>query len=733
MMNKDDVKDYVDPNQKPTDYERLVSWSKKKNLIRSVEPDKIPGITNDVLTEFLIDRRSQKDWRDRMQRGIELAGLIKKDKTYPFTRASNIAYPLVTTAAQEFNARAYPQVIPPDGPVKIKVNGSDPESEKQSRANRVQGYFNYQLQHLMPEWEPQTDQLLMQLPIVGTMFRKVWYDASKRRPRTRLVKPGAFVVNNNIDCLADAPRFSEELSLFPDEIKRRERSGLWRVIQYADTETAGGQQTSEPDKLAAKHFIEQHRLMDLDGDGILEPYIVTVNVERQQIVRIVADYLPEQIIKADGKIIGIFRNSYYIDYHFSPSIDGKFMSAGLGILLGDISDGVNALFNLLLDAGHMASLGSGFLGSGFRDKGGPNRLEPGVWKKMQTDGATLKDNIVPIQFPGADPTLFSMLGMLIESAREVGSVKDVLTGDISKNMTATTTMALIEQGLTRFTAVYKRIYHSLQREYRLIGKINAATLDVAAYSRFHDVTAQNDNGEMVAVSFDPQEEFESFSADIEPVADPRQVTKMQKVAEAEVLRQMKVDGLLDEDNPVARRMLEAMGVEDIDTLLPKPTEEEVAQKEAMRALEMRKITADVELAEAEVSVKRAEAAKFEAEAAKFSAGDPQYTTDDRRIEVEGLTRRFEIVTKSILEREGRAFDMQMELARIEVDLMKDKKEPGEGHNAANDAVDGLKAELDKMREEATNLEQRLLNAVRSRADGMKTQAGDPKNAEQDGT
>lgn len=725
-------KDEFGEEDNPTNYDQLVSWSKKKNLLRYIPEEQIPIITNDVLTEFQIDRRSQQDWRQRMERGIELASLVKKSKTYPFSRAANIRYPLVTTAAQQFNARAYPQVIPPDGPVKVKVNGSDPKSAKQQRANRVQGFYNHQLQHLIPEWEPQTDQLLMQLPIVGTMFRKVWYDTAKRRPRTRLVKPGAFVVNNNIDCLADAPRYSEELSLFPDEIRRREKSGLWRRIRYADMESNDGQEDGEPDKLAAKNFIEQHRLIDIDGDGILEPYIVTVNVERREIVRIVADYMPEQIIKVDDNIIGIFRNSYYIDYHFTPSIDGKFMSAGLGILLGDISDGVNSLFNLLLDAGHMASLGSGFLGSGFRDKGGPNRLEPGKWKMMQTDGATLKDNIVPMEFPGADPTLYQMLGMLIESAREVASVKDVLTGEISQNMTATTTMALIEQGLTVFTAVYKRIYHSLQREYRLIGRINAATLDNAQYSRFHDIEAPDDKGEMQPVAFDAKAEFESFSADIEPVADPRQVTKMQKVAEAEVLRQMVVDGLLPKE-AVARRMLEAMGVEDIEKLLPEPTEEEIEEQKALKQLEIRKLTAEVENDEADVRLKMAEAAKFEAEAKKFSIEDPKYTTDDRRIEVEGLTRRFEIVTKALVEREDRAFKMQMELAKIEADMMQEGKEPGDAHNAAVDSLEQLQDDIENNRKMAEDLEQRLLNAIRSQADSVANETtGDTNDTQQTG-
>jgi len=290
-------------------------------------------------------------------------------------------------------------------------------------------------------------------------------------------------------------------------------------------------------------------------------------------------------------------------------MDGGFHGTGLGILLGDISDAVNSIINMLLDAGHMAALGGGFIGSEFRIKGGHTRFEPGEWKTVAATGAELKNSLVPMTFPGPDAVLFQMLGMLIDAAREISSTKDIMTGDNGgKVQTATTTMALIEQGMMLFSASYKRIYRSLRREYKMLAKINARTVTPEEYNRFHDEV--DPQGQ--PIMHDPARDYGAADMDISPSADPRSVTKMQEMAKAELLNQMAQSGLI---NPQAagQRILDAAEISDTEELIaqPDPMQAQMAQFQAQMMQEMVKADLATKLVDIEFTL-----AKIESERAK---------------------------------------------------------------------------------------------------------------------
>lgn len=526
------------------------------NVADLLSEAQLSEIADQAIEEYTLDKESMSDWLEQMKRGLDLAALVKEAKTYPWPGASNVKYPLVTTAALQFNAKAYPAIVPSDQVVKVAVQGQDPQGIKAARASRVSEHMSFQLTSDIEEWEETTDSLLTVLPIVGTMYRKVWWDPSQLRIRCRLVMPGAFVVNDGVRMLSEAPRCTEELEFYPADIAERVRGGTFRDVQYELADDA--------DSLKPVKFIEQHRRLDLDDDGYSEPYIVTVACETKKIARIVADFEQRDIVLGDNGIRSIRRSSYFIPYKFAPSLNGGWHGTGLGLLLGDISETVNSTFNMLIDAGHMASRGGGFIGSGFRIKGGNNQFRPGEWKTPGADGAAIKDNIVPLTFPGPDATLFQMLGMLVDAAKEISSVKD-LADQIGANTTATTTMALVEQGMAVFTAVYKRIFRSLKHEFRLIAKINARHVSAETYSRFHDAVGPDG----AAMMLDPAQEYDLSDMDIMPVADPASVTRMQKAAKAQVIMEAATNGLADPQE-ASRRLFEAAAIEDVEKLVPKP-------------------------------------------------------------------------------------------------------------------------------------------------------------------
>jgi chaperonin GroES len=442
--------------------------------------------------------------------------------------------------------------------------------------------MSWQLTSHIEEWEEETDKLLVQLPIVGTMVRKVWYDPTVQRPRCRVITPGAFIVNNKIKALGEAPRLTEEISFYPSEIESRKRAKTFRDIDYLEADGL--------DRMKPEEFIEQHTRLDLDGDGYDEPYIVTVQCSSGKVARVVADFDQDSIVFAPmdpaimqmaqmaamqgfavppppmPEVISIARGSYFVPYHFLPSMDGGFFGTGLGILLGDISKTINSIINMMMDAGHMASLGGGFIGSDMRIKGGNQRFSPGEWKATGAKGGAIRESIVPMTFPGPDATLFQLLGLLIDAGREVASVNDIMTGDSGgKNMTATTTLALIEQGMTVFTASYKRIFRALKAEYRLLAKINAQYVSAEEYSAFHDMV--DEQGQ--PIKLDPAADYGAADMDIQPIADPNSVTKMQEAAKAQIIMQLAEQGMVDKGEAMTR-ILSAASIPDTEALAPKP-------------------------------------------------------------------------------------------------------------------------------------------------------------------
>ena len=598
--------------ENPIEALRLILAS--ENLAFDVDEERLAEIGHKVIEDYDADKESMSDWLDAMSDAIKLAKMEKDGKkSYPFDGAANIKYPLVATAAMQFNARAYPAIVPADGVVKGKTFGKDPTGQKAALADRMATYMSWQLQSQMEEWDQDTDRLLYQVAIVGDMFRKVWFNGE--RPESRLVEPGKFIVNNNCKNLAAAPRCSEEIQLYPYEVQEREADGRFKPIIYND---------GEEDEQAPREFIEQHTRIDMDGDGYPEPYIVTVALETRKVVRIVpdfaeddVDFLTEQVptmtpagVAMQEMPVGvrnIKRNSYFAHYQFAPGADGKFFGVGLGILLKDISAAVNSTFNMLLDAGHYASLGGGFIGSDFRVKGGALHMRPGEWKKVPASGNDVRASMVPATYPGPDATLFNMLGLLIDAGKEISSVKDIMTGETAHNMQPTTVMALIEQGLTVFTAVYKRIFRSLRREYALIARINAKTLTPEQYSAFHD--EQDQSGQ--PVMFDRRIEFSLRGMDVEPVADPQSVTRMQEMAKAQLLMEMSQQGTV---NPAvaAQRILEAASIDNREELaIPEdPMAPLMAQANVeMMMTQLAQSKADVELTLAKVEAERASAMK----------------------------------------------------------------------------------------------------------------------------
>ena len=582
--------------------------------LKQADSERVAEIGQQVIEDYEIDDASREEWLAKNEDALKLAMMVAEEKNYPFANAANIKYPLLSTAALQFNARSYSAIVAPDRVVKCKVRGRDPNGEKAARSERVSEFMSDQLLHEQPEWEEDTDRMLVMLPIVGSVFRKVWYDSALQRNVSRLIPPEDMVVNYRASSIHTVPRITEILRLYPYEIEERIRDGRFLEFNYKETAPQDGEEEAEKtgetatgdDDSAPHTFLEQHCLLDLDEDGYPEPYVVTVHRDTSQVVRIVANFNEDTVtIAQNGDILSIRRHDYFVHYQFLPNPDGGFYGLGFGWLLSSTNETINTTLNQLLDAGHRANMQGGLISSvlGVREKS--IRLEQGEWRVIQTNGP-LKDAIMPIKYGEPSSVLFNLLGLMIDMGKELASVKDVLSGEgQGKNASPTTTMALIEQGLQVFTSIYKRIHRTLKHEFSIQARLNTQYVTPERYAQFFDEPAEQQQapqmpmqqgspemmGQMqpAAMQIDPQADFNSKDFDILPVSDPQSVTKMQKLAKAQLVLQTSQGNPLVNQQVALKRFYEAADIENADELItdpPQPSPEEQAFMEAMRDLEL---------------------------------------------------------------------------------------------------------------------------------------------------
>jgi chaperonin GroES len=526
------------------DQKSLAVLLESTNIAESLDEQQLLKIGQDAFAGYDLDEQSRQDWIKHVDEWTKLAKQTIEPKTYPWVGASNVKYPLLSTAAMQFAARAYPSLVPSNGRVvNAKGQGKDPTGDKSKVAEAVSIFMSYQVMEEMSGWEEDMDKLLIMLPIVGTMFKKTYWDALKEENCSHIVMPKDLVINYWTRNLADAERISEVIEMSPRKVKERQQSGLWLDIELGRAPQPLTEATAPAvvDETTPYTFIEQHTFLDLDDDGYKEPYIVTFHKESKKVVRIVARF-DETTIKQgpDGKLHKIDPIQYYTKFGFVPNPDGGFYDIGFGVLLGPLNESVNTLINQLLDSGHLSTLQAGFIGKGLRIRMGDNRFTPGEWKAVNATGTDLKAQIMPLPTREPSNVLFQLMGSLISSGKELASVAEIFVGKMpGQNTPATTTMATIEQGMKVFTAVYKRLFRSLKEEFEKIARLNYLYLNP-------NTQVQDLEIEISASDFDPKVHK------IIPGADPTAVSQTERLMKAQGLMELLPTGVLDPVKVVTR-------------------------------------------------------------------------------------------------------------------------------------------------------------------------------------
>ena len=504
------------------------------NIEPDLDPSDVNRIAIEVVRGYEIDKESREPWDIITERALQIARQTFERKSAPNDWESNIKLPIIPTAIMSYAARAYPEVIKNNAVVHAAIVGADNDGSKEQRAKRISDHMSWQLLVQDKAWEPSFDKLLHVYAFLGTAFKKVYYDPITKMNKSELCLPDRIYVNNGVDSLESARRITQKIYLYENDIYERIKLGLFSDYldelpgNGGDPDDEGVSGSDDPDQFHC--FLEQHCYLDLDDDGYKEPYIVTIHQRLNKIFRIKACF-DERLMDIDaetGEVKKIPRKQYFVDFHLEPAPDGSFYSLGYGHLLYPLNDAANSLLNQTIDAGTKANRQTLLLGRGFRGNPGDITLAPGRAIKMDISGDDLQKNVLPLPVKDPSPVLMQLLEFIYDKADKLASVSDIMQGQqAAQNVSPTTVLTLLEQGLKPYSAQQKRLYRSLTKEFTILYSLNAQYLDKDQYYNIEGVSQQIG-----------KDDYQDHSIQVSPVSDPSLSSDSQRMMQSQALFQI---------------------------------------------------------------------------------------------------------------------------------------------------------------------------------------------------
>ena len=500
------------------------------NLAEKLEDDELSQIAEDVYNNYDADKSSRSDWESMFERGFDLLGLKIQDSSEPFEGACTAVHPLLIESAVKFQSKASQELFPSAGPIKTQILGkSTPQRETQ--ANRVKNFMNYQLTEQMPEYFDEFEKMLFHLPLIGSAFKKVYYDANLKRPVSEFVPIDQFYVSYYSSNLSKADRYTHVIYRSPVDLAKDIRSGI-----YSDTELPEAS-NPEPTAFASKMdtilgfsptqdtdpqyvLLEQHCYLELDEpnkeEGIALPYIVTIEEQSRKVLCIRRNYKPDDPNKE--------KVNHFVHYRFVPGFG--FYGFGLMHFLGNLTMSATAAMRSLIDAGQFANLPGGFKAKGVRMVGDNDPISPGEFKEVESTGMDLAKAIVPLPYKEPSQTLFQMLGFVATAGQKFADSTEQIVSEASSYGPVGTTMALLEASSKFFSAIHKRLHKSQRDEFRILARID---YDYLPSDYPYDVPYESRN--IFKADFDGR-------VDVIPVSDPNIPSNAHRLMIAQMAMQM---------------------------------------------------------------------------------------------------------------------------------------------------------------------------------------------------
>ena len=592
------------------------------NIAADLPQEELDEIAVDLVRRIKEDEKSMEPWFKRYEEYMKMALQVKETKTFPWKNAANVKYPIVTIAAMQFHARAYPSIVNNKSVVKGKVVGYDPSGEKAKRAERVGKHMTYQLIEQIENWDDDMDKLCLILPIAGCVFKQVSWDSFDEKMAVDLILPTDMIINYWAKSMEDARRITRRRYYYKNTVIEYQRDGKFLQVDLPEPKIRGKTPAEDKSQLRRFHgtdaddvpyeIYECQTYLDLDLDGYKEPYTVLIEPESPKILRITPNYSLKDIKKNDqGKIVRIRQRRQFIKYDFIPSPDGGLLGVGFGLLLGSLNEVVNTSINQLLDQGTMKTTGGGFIGKGIKMKTGKISFEPGEYKVVQSTGDDLRKSIVQLPINDPSPVLFNLLQAIDQKASQVIAISEISTGKLpGQNTPATTTISSIEEGMKLFNAIYKRIWRQLKKEFKRVFELNQVHVDQVEYYTVLDSTGSVQETGQVS-----QSDYNDEDLDVVPESDPNVASDALRLMKAQQLVELIPLGAVDPAK-AGQRILEALDQPNPQDLMPQPqpdpamvkAQAEVQKKEQEAKIDMFMQQKELEFREREMQYKEREAA-----------------------------------------------------------------------------------------------------------------------------
>jgi hypothetical protein len=559
------------------------------NLAEDMDERTLGSMASDLIAEYKKDKNSRKEWEEAYIKGLELLGTKYQEVTKPFKGASGVTHPLLAESVTQFQAQAYKELIPSDGPVRTQVVGlQTPQIEAQ--ADRVKEYMNFLLMEEMEEYTTDMDQMLFYLPLSGSTFKKIYYDAMIGRPCSKFIPAEDLVVPYYASDLKDCERITHVIKMTENEVNKKMAGGFYRDIELASPRETTDQVQQKVNELQGVKRTESdmlHTILEMHVDLNLDdyedfddkakkvkiPYIVTIDEGSGEILSIYRNYKPNDISYA--------RIEYFVHYKFLPGLG--FYGFGLTHMIGGLSRAATQSLRQLIDAGTLKNLPAGFKSRGIRVRDDDQPIQPGEFRDVDAPGGNIRDQFFNLPFTEPSTTLFQLLGFVVQAGQKFAAITDSNIGNDTQNRAVGTTIALMERGSRVMSGVHKRCYYAMRLEFKILAKICADSLppeypyDVYGGPR---QIKQSDFDERV---------------DILPVADPNIMSMAQRVTLAQTQLQIaQTNPQIHNIHEAYRRVYEALGTKQIEGLLkpaPKQPEPLDPAKENARALQMQLLTA----------------------------------------------------------------------------------------------------------------------------------------------
>jgi hypothetical protein len=540
------------------------------NLSEIMDERDLTKISSELLGYYEDDRSSRQEWEDAYTEGLNLLGIKYEERDQPFRGSSGVTHPVIAEAVTQFQAQAYKELLPSSGPVRTQVVGAI-TPDVQAQAQRVQEFMNYQITHNMDEYDPEMDRLLFYLPLAGSAFKKVYFDDMRDRAVSKFVPADDLLVPYNATDLQSASRITHVIRMNENDIRKYQAGGFYRDIDlepYAEEDEIrekerrlmGVEKTSSGDQDCT--ILEVHTDLDLPGfehlnpmtneeTGIKLPYIITID-------------------EGSSKVLSIRRNwnqgdelyrsiEYFTHFKFLPGLG--FYGFGLLHMIGGLGRSATSILRQLIDAGTLANLPAGFKARGIRIRDADEPLSPGEFRDIDVPGGALRESIMPLPYKEPSQTLMSLLGFVVDAGRRFAAIADMQVGDGNQNAAVGTTVALLERGSKVMSAIHKRLHYAQKQEFRMLARVFSESLPPVYPYNVYGAEAT-----VKQLDFDDR-------VDVIPVSDPNIFSMSQRLALAQTQLQLaQASPEMHNMYEAYRRIYQAIGVHDIDSLLPAPPE-----------------------------------------------------------------------------------------------------------------------------------------------------------------